>query len=178
MATLWQLRQGLMEEYGTASPAMMMVIDLAVMAYYNVLRIQGRIGDLALVVEQELFAEDSLRVKLRQRYGTQIEGFAVEAQLQRLKEELLPLFERANRQLLSNLQRLRQGRPGVLPTVAIGRARQVNIAQQQVNIQRRNGRASQPGDPRGMADGSRPGPPLAGQRLRCRHRSPVKPINV
>jgi hypothetical protein len=33
MAILWQLRQGLMEEYGTDSPAMTMVIDLAVMTY-------------------------------------------------------------------------------------------------------------------------------------------------
>jgi len=36
MATLWQLRQALMEEYGTESPAMMMVIDVAVMAYYTI----------------------------------------------------------------------------------------------------------------------------------------------
>jgi hypothetical protein len=67
MATLWQLRQGLLEEYGTASPAMM-VIDLAVMTYYNALRIQGWICDLALVIERECFAEESLKVKLRQQY--------------------------------------------------------------------------------------------------------------
>ena len=53
MATLWALRQGLMEEYGTESPAMTMVIDLAVMAYFNALRVQGWIGDLSLVSEQE-----------------------------------------------------------------------------------------------------------------------------
>jgi hypothetical protein len=148
MATLWQLRQGLMAEYGAESPAMTMVIDLAVMTYANALRVQGWIGDLALVIEQELFGEDALKLKLRQRYGTQIEGFAVEEQLQRLKEELLPLFERANRQLLSNIQGLRQGRPGVLPTVAIGRAGQVNVAQQQVNLQQRGSRSSQPVAPR------------------------------
>jgi hypothetical protein len=39
MATLWQLRQDLMDEYGAESPAMTMVIDLAVMAYANVLRV-------------------------------------------------------------------------------------------------------------------------------------------
>src|SRR5262249_3585279 len=54
MATLWQLRQSLIEEFGTESPAMTMVIDLAVMTYYNAVRIQGWIGDLALVIEQEL----------------------------------------------------------------------------------------------------------------------------
>jgi hypothetical protein len=144
MATLWQLRQGLLEEYGAASPAMMMAIDLAVMSYYNALRIQGWIGDLALVIEHELFAEDSLKISLRQQYGAQFDGFAVEEALRRLREQLLPLFERVNRQLLSNLQALRQGRHGPLPTVAIGRAGQVNVAQQQLNIQQRDGRSSQP----------------------------------
>jgi hypothetical protein len=144
MATLWQLRQGLLEEYGAESPAMMMVIDLAVMTYANVLRIQGWIGDLALAIEQELFAEESLKVTLRQQYGRQVEGFAVEVELRRLKEELLPLFERANRQLLQNLQALQRPRPRSSPMVAIGRAGQVNVARQQVNVQRKNGRSSQP----------------------------------
>ena len=178
MATLWQLRQGLMEEYGASSPAMTMVIDLAVMAYYNVLRVQGWIGDLTLSIEQELFAEDALKVKLRQRYGRQVDGFAVEAHLQRLKEQLLPLFERANRQLLSNIQGLRQGRPRVLPTVAIGRARQVNIAQQQVNLQQRDGRASPPGDRRCMADAPPPRPLMACQRSRRGRLAPMKPIDM
>src|SRR5215831_6510163 len=78
MGTLWQLRQRLLEEYGAESPAMTMVVDLAVMTYANVLRIQGWIGDLALVIEQELFAKDAPKVKLRQQYGTQVDGFAVE----------------------------------------------------------------------------------------------------
>src|SRR5919108_4090225 len=84
MATLWQLRQDLLEEYGTASPAATMLIDLAVMTYYNALRIQGWIGDLGLVIEQELFGEESFRVKLRQQYGGQVDGFAVEEQLRQL----------------------------------------------------------------------------------------------
>jgi hypothetical protein len=41
MATLWQLRQGLLEAYGGESPAMTMMIDLAVMSYYNAVRVQG-----------------------------------------------------------------------------------------------------------------------------------------
>jgi hypothetical protein len=141
MATLWQLRQGLIEEYGTASPATTMVIDLAVMSYYNALRVEGWVGDLALVIEHELFAEDSLRVKLGRQYGAQFDGLAVEETLRRLREQLLPLFERTNRQLVENLRVLQQRRPGALPAVAIGRAGQVNVAQQQVNIQRRDGRA-------------------------------------
>jgi hypothetical protein len=141
MATLWQLRQGLLEEYGTESPAMTMVIDVAVMTYYNALRVQDWIGDLALSIEQELFAEDSLKVKPRQRYGRQVEGFAVEEALRRLKEQLLPVLERVNRQLLQNLQALQRPRPSASPLVAIGRAASVNIARQQLNIQRKDGRS-------------------------------------
>jgi hypothetical protein len=148
MATLWQLHQGLIEEYGADSPAMTMVIDLVVMTYYNALRIQGWIGDLSLVIEQELFGEDSLRVKLRQQYGMQFDGFAVEEALRRLKKELIPLFERTNQQLVRNLQSLQRPQPGPLPTVAIGRAGHVNVAQQQLNLQRLDGRASPPVAPR------------------------------
>jgi hypothetical protein len=148
MATLWQLRQGLQEEYGTDSPAMTMVIDLAVMSYANALRVQGWIGDLSLVIEHELFAEDSLKVTLRQQYGPQFDGFAVEEALRRLREQLLPLCERVNRQLLQHLQALQRPRPGPSPMMAIGRAGHVNVAQQQVNLQRRGDRSSQPIEPR------------------------------
>ena len=148
MATLWQLRQGLLEEYGAASPTVTMFVDLALMAYANALRVQGRMGDLALVIVHELFAEDSLKVKLRQQYGPHFDGFAVEEQLRRLREQLLPLFERVNRQLLQNLQGLQRGHPASSPMVAIGQARNVNVAQQQVHIQRRDGRSSQPAEPR------------------------------
>jgi hypothetical protein len=148
MATLWQLRQGLLEAYGAESPAMTMVIDLAVITYANALRVQGWIGDLSLVIEQELFGEDSLRVKLCQQYGNQVDGFTVEEALRRLREQLLPLCERMNRQLLQNLQALKRRGPGSLPMVAIGRAGQVNVAQQQVHLQRRGSRSLKPVEPR------------------------------
>ena len=157
MATLWQFRQGLLEEYGAASPTVTLFVDLALMAYANALRVQGRMGDLALVIDHELFAEDSLKVKLRQQYGLRsaiarrillFDGFAVEEQLRRLREQVLPLFERVNRQLLQNLQGLQRGHPASSPMVAIGQARNVNVAQQQVHIQRRDGRSSQPVEPR------------------------------
>jgi hypothetical protein len=148
MATLWQLRQGLIEEYGAASPTVTMLVDVVVMAYHNVLRVEGWIGDLALSIEAELFGEESLKVRLRGQYGPQFDGFAVEEALRRLREQLLPVFERVNRQLLSNLQALPRHRPGSSPMVAIGRAANVSIAEQQLNIQRRGDRSSQPVEPR------------------------------
>src|ERR671923_846656 len=123
---------------------MTMVIDVAVMTYAHALRVQGWIGDLALVIEQELFGEDSLKVKLRRQYGTIFDRFTVEEHLGRLKEQLLPLFQRSNRQLLQNLQALQPPQRGPMPTVAIGRAGQVDVAQQQVNVQKRDARSFQP----------------------------------
>jgi hypothetical protein len=127
---------------------MTMVVDLAVMTYANALRVQGWIGDLALVIEHELFAEESLKVKLRQQYGPHFDGFAVEEALRCLREQLLPLFERVNRQLVQNLQALPRHRQGASPTVAIGRAGHVNVAQQQVHVQKRDARSFQPIEPR------------------------------
>jgi hypothetical protein len=103
---------------------------------------------LSLVIEHELFGEDSLKVKLRQQFGAHFDGFGVEEHLRRLRDQLLPAFERVNRQLLQNLQALPRHRQGSSPMVAIGRAGQVNLAQQQVNLQRGDGRSSQPVAPR------------------------------
>jgi hypothetical protein len=134
MAILWQLRQTLMEEYAAETPTATMLIDLAVMSYYNALRVQGWIGDLALYIEHEFFCQDGPTAKLRQKWGYQVEGLVVEESLKRLAEQLMPLFERANRQLIRNLQALRTLRHGPPPAVAIGHAGQVNLAQQQVNV--------------------------------------------
>jgi hypothetical protein len=125
-----------------------MLIDVAVMAYYNALRIQGWIGDLALSIEHECFAEEPPTVKLQGQYGSQIEGFAGEDHLRRLRDQFLPSCEWANRQLLQHLQALQRPRPGASPMVAIGQAGHVNVAQQQLNLQRREGRSSQLVDPR------------------------------
>lgn len=55
-----------------------MLIDLAVISYYNALRIQGWLGDLALWIEHECFAQEAPQVKLRREYGAQVESLAVE----------------------------------------------------------------------------------------------------
>jgi hypothetical protein len=102
-----------------------MVIDLAVMACHNALRVRGWIGDLVLAIEALLFGEEARKVKLSQQFGAQFDGFAVEEALRRLREQLLLVFEWVNRQLLQNLQELRRPQPGALPVVAIRKAGQV-----------------------------------------------------
>ena len=133
MAVLWQLRRGLLNEGEDRSAADMMLADLSVLSYYNVLRIQGWIGNLALLLEHEVFGQESPTVKFRKHYGSVVEGLQVEDYARQLSEQLLPLLDRANRMVLRNLKTLREFRQGPTPAVAIGKAEQVNVAHQQVN---------------------------------------------
>ena len=91
MATLWGLRQQLLNDAGAETAAEQMLADLTMLAYANALRVQGWIGDLALWVERELFVGESLTAKLRQQYGAgSVQGFAVEERLERLTQHLVP----------------------------------------------------------------------------------------
>jgi hypothetical protein len=134
MATLWGLRQQLVAEGGKTA-AEGMLADVAVTAYYNSVRIQRWIGDLAVAIEREFFGEDGPTARFEARHG-RVDGLVVERQLERLAEELLPLQERANRMLLRNLKALAELRRAPAPSVAIGQAGQVNLGHgaQQVNV--------------------------------------------
>jgi hypothetical protein len=131
-ATLWGLRQQLVAE-GSGSAAETMLADLAVTSYYNTLRIQQWIGNLALATEREFYGEEGPSARFERRHE-RVEGLVVERQLERMGEELLPLLERANRMLLRNLKALADLGHGPSPAVAIGQARQVNVGAQQVNV--------------------------------------------
>jgi hypothetical protein len=78
-----------------------MMIDSAVVAYYNFLRAQHWIGDLSLVVERELFGQEPLN-EIHGPTG----GSRLSEEIRRLAEVLLPLQERAQRMMLRGLDRL------------------------------------------------------------------------
>ena len=134
MAVLLGLRRGLVGSDG-GSAAEAMLADVAVLSYYNTLRIQQWIGDLAAAIEHEFFAQDSPTARFEARYGRGT-GLVVEERLARLAEELLPLQERANRMVVRNLKALADLRRTPAPAVAIGQAGQVNVGAQQVNVTR------------------------------------------
>src|SRR5713101_9461080 len=54
MATLGSLRQQLIAEWGITT-AEMMLLDHALLGYYNALRVHGWIGDLSLRIEHKFF---------------------------------------------------------------------------------------------------------------------------
>ncbi len=134
MAVLWGLRQQLVEDFDARTAWELMLIDLAVVAYHHSLRVQGWIGDASLHIEHEFFTLDSPTARLRERHGTTAVGkLNVEDTVQRLTQQLMPLLDRSNRMLLRNLRAIRDLRRTPAPSVAIGRADQINVGAQQVN---------------------------------------------
>jgi len=133
MATIWGLRQNLIEEVGVTTVAESMAVDLAVLSYYNVLRIQGWIGNLALHIEHEFFGLEGPSAKMRKQRG-RVEGLAVEDSCRRFAEQLIPLLEKANKLTVRNLKAVRELKTGPLPNVTVNGAQQVNVGAVQQNV--------------------------------------------
>ena len=134
MAVLWQLRQRLIEDLDVQGAHELMLVDLAVLAYYNGLRVQGWIGNAAMWTEHHFFAQESPTVKLERQYGRgSVPRLLVEEHVQRLVRELVPLLDRTNRMFIRNLRALKELRRPPTPAVAISQAGQVNVGTQQVN---------------------------------------------
>src|SRR5437764_4739758 len=136
MATLLVLRRRLIDEHSATTAAELMLIDVAVLSYYHTIRINGWIGNFAMLIENEFFQKESPSAKFRDKYGysaSEIRGLRVEDHVHRIGEELLPLLDRCNRMMLRNLKALKSlCEPGA-PNVSIGSAGQVNVAQAQLN---------------------------------------------
>jgi hypothetical protein len=136
VAVLSHLRARLAEQHDPEDAAQMMLIDVAVLSYQNVLRLQGWIGNMSLIAERELFGQEPLRVL----YGD-TRGVMIEDKIKQLEEKLYPLLDRANRMMVRNLKALDDLHRGLAPSVSVKQADQVNVGHQQVNsVRRRRGR--------------------------------------
>src|SRR5712671_4042691 len=90
----------------------MMLIDRAVSAYRDFIRISGWTGNTALMVEAEFFGRDRPRVGFRDSHG-EIRGLTVEEYINRLGQDLIPLAERGARVMREALAALEATRePG------------------------------------------------------------------
>ena len=118
LATLLSLRRRLIAEWGIATAAETMLVDLAILSYYRTVQAQRWMGDLALLIEHEFFGQDSPTPKGQRRVG---HGLAVEEQVRRLGEQLMPLSDRANRMFIRNLKAIKELRIGPNPSIASGR---------------------------------------------------------
>jgi hypothetical protein len=101
VAVLITFRQNLIADLEKPSAADLMMVDTAIVAYYNFLRVQGWIGNSALVFEGELFGREPLNTV----HGDII-GDRLREQLERLAEVMLPLQDRAHRMLTRSLSHL------------------------------------------------------------------------
>jgi hypothetical protein len=139
-AVLLVLRRRLIDEYGAESAADIMLIDVAVISYYQTLRMNGWVGNLAGQLEAEFFGTEGLSVvvdgKRRSTWDVRIKGLRVVELLHRLDEQILPLLDRSNRMMIRNLKVLQARRQAPAPTVSIGQAGQVNVAAAQENVAR------------------------------------------
>jgi len=124
MATLVQLRQGLLAGIDNPTAADTMSADTAIVAYRNLLRVQGWIGSLCLTVERELFGQ----APLDQLQGPTV-GARITEQIARLEEVLMPLLERCHRMMAKSFAHLeaRRGKGAPVASVTVGQAGQVNV---------------------------------------------------
>ena len=100
-----------------------MLIDRAVSAYQDFIRVTGWIGNLSIQIEREFFGSDGPTAEFQ---GRTIRGLIVEQHLAHLREGLLPLAERCGRAMrdaLSALECLRN-----VPSEAVERSRPLRIA--------------------------------------------------
>jgi hypothetical protein len=102
VAVLVTLRQNLIADLQDATASDIMMIDTAIIAYFNLLRVQGWIGNLCLVVERDAFGQEPLNY-----YHGDTVGNRLEEQLRRLAEVMLPLQERSHRMMIRSLEALR-----------------------------------------------------------------------
>ncbi len=98
VAVLLSFRQNLISNLKSASAANIMMIDTAVISYYNYIRVQGWVGNLSLVFEREHFGQEPLN----EIHGPQV-GDGLEEQLRRLAEVMMPLQDRAHRMMMRSL---------------------------------------------------------------------------
>ncbi len=125
---LLHFRRGLIEDYG-GGPAALMLIDRAVAAYQDFIRVQGWIGNMALLIEHEFFGVQGPTASFQDGYGREgrtIRGLTVKQHLARLRDELLPLAERCGRvmrEALAGLELLRAA-----PSHAVERSRPIPIS--------------------------------------------------
>ena len=112
MAVLLTLRRRLVDEHGAETAAELMMVDMAVLAYYHEMRVTGWIGDFSQWLEAEFFRKGSLGVRTHEmgdgKTGVKVRGLRVEEIVERLAEKLMPLLDRSNRMMLRNLKALRE----------------------------------------------------------------------
>jgi hypothetical protein len=110
---LLALRVNLVEDAKATSAADYMLIDMAVIAHANAIRVQRLINNTALLIEAEMFGQAPLHRKWRREHGRRnerIDGLIVEDYLGRLRDDMMPLVERFQRMAQRHIEALNRKR--------------------------------------------------------------------
>jgi len=89
-------------------------------------------GNLALLIEHDAFRDEGPTMKVNARNG-RYSGLNVEDEAARVREQLLPAFDRASKTFLAAIRTLREFRASAV-SVNIGQAAQVNVGEQQLVV--------------------------------------------
>jgi hypothetical protein len=126
-AMLLAIRRGLVEEIHSPSMADYMLIDSAVIAFANQMRLQSIVGNTAILIESELFGQPSLRRKWKKEVGAEVRigALSVDEHVVRLREALMPLIEKFNHMGSDAIDALRRQREA--PSTRVERSRPLVI---------------------------------------------------
>jgi hypothetical protein len=97
---LLAIRRGLIEEIHSPTMADFMLIDMAVIAFANQMRLQSIVGNTSLMLESELFGQPTLRARWKKHYGGRpenIRGLVADEHVERLRERVMPVIEKCSR---------------------------------------------------------------------------------
>jgi hypothetical protein len=125
---LLAVRHGLIEENNATSIAEYMLIDMAVIAFANAMRLQSIVGNTSLIIEGEMFGQPTLRAKWENGYGgrpSEIKGLAVDEHVAKLRDSIMPLVERFHRMGRESIDAL--VRMHLAPAMSVERAAPVTI---------------------------------------------------
>lgn len=138
---VYDLRQEWIQQYDLRTIPELLLLDQAMLAYFHVLRINREISSMLSLIEVELYYTDAPHVKIRQRdhLTNEFDGFVASDEIKKLQERLMPLIERFNLMFLRNLRVMRELKTHPI-SINIGQAGQVNVGQQQVNVQKGQGK--------------------------------------
>jgi len=125
---LLAIRRGLIEENNATSIAEYVLIDMAVIAFANAMRLQSIVGNTSLVIEGEMFGQPTLRAKWENVHGgrpPEIKGLAVDEHVAKLRDSIMPLVERFHRMGRESIDALVRMR--LAPAISVERAAPVTI---------------------------------------------------
>ena len=125
---LLAIRRGLVEETNATTIGEFVMIDMAVIAFANAMRLQSITGNTSLMIEGELFGQPTLQARWKKAYGGRpedIQGLAVEGHVAKLRDGILPLVDRFYRIGRESIEAL--GRMRLAPALSIEQTEAVTI---------------------------------------------------